>query len=248
MSAFDAANLLIQSRRGGPKPNTLPEQIRDTDWAYRVQALIIGDMGGKVGGWKAGLSANDPPSRAPLPLAGLRWSPVTLPLSQMPFGGIEAEIAFRLARDLPPIGQRYTLGHVADAIDAAATAIELVDTRYADFAKARPVDKLADLGSHFGLVLGVPLTSWRTLPLEQLVVRMTVDGTVVVDQTGGHSAGNPLEAVAWLANHLHDYGDWLRAGQWVTTGAIGGLKRATSGGLVRVEIAGLSPAEAQLLV
>ncbi|TAD90093.1 MAG: 2-keto-4-pentenoate hydratase [Alphaproteobacteria bacterium] len=232
MSAYDAVALLLTARQGGPRPATLPPQIRDADWAYRVQSLMVASLGGRIGGWKAGLSASEPPSRAPLPLEGMRWSPTTVPLAQMPFAGVEAEIAFQLGTDLPPRGIPYSREAVADALSAAAPAIELVDTRFADFDAARPVDRLADLGSHFGLVVGTPVTDWQRLPLDALPLRFCVGERVLVEQTGGHSAGHPLEAVVWLANHLHAYGDWLRAGQWVTTGAIGGLQRAPEGGTV----------------
>ena len=53
--------------------------------------------------------------------------------------GIEAEIAYSFARDLPPEDAPYSREAVLDAIASMHPAIEVVDTRFQTFGKVNPL-------------------------------------------------------------------------------------------------------------
>ena len=50
---------------------------------------------------------------------------------------------------------------------------------------------------------------------------MAVDGDEVSTGTGAACLGDPINALAWLARHARDFGEPLRAGQVVLSGALG---------------------------
>src|SRR6266446_101837 len=97
------------------------------DRATRAAALLVEAR--KTG--KPGPEAE--PAYAPI--FTVSASPGRFPAKTQRLFGIEAEIAFRLARDLPKRDKPYTRDEIVAAIASMHPAIELVDTRFADFAK-----------------------------------------------------------------------------------------------------------------
>lgn len=57
--------------------------------------------------------------------------------------------------------------------------------------------------------------------------------------TGAACMGDPIEAVAWLARKAREFGEPLRAGQVVLSGALGPMRAVAPGAQVDVEISGL---------
>jgi 2-keto-4-pentenoate hydratase len=107
-------------------------------------------------------------------------------------------------------------------------AIEIIDSRYADWLKVSLPSIVADMGSNGALVVGPAVKRWRTLDLAKPAVRMTVDGKVVGEGTGAAVMGDPADALVWLANLARRRGG-LAAGDMVTTGTCTGLQRAPAG-------------------
>ena len=148
----------------------------------------------------------------------------------------EAEIAFVLAADLPDAAT--TPEQVAAAVASVHAAIEIVDSRIADW-KITFADTVADNGSSAFFVLaeqGLPLAG---LDLEGAAMEMTVGGAVVSTGIGAAALGNPLNAAAWLARTLAQRGEPLRAGDILLAGALGPMVALTPGDSVRAEIAGI---------
>lgn len=148
----------------------------------------------------------------------------------------EAEIAFVLGSDLPSL--RSTPAEVAAAVASVHAAIEIVDSRIADW-KITFADTVADNGSSAFFVLadrGLPLEG---LDLEGAAMTMTVNGEVVSTGIGAAALGNPLNAAAWLARTLAAAGEPLKAGDIVLAGALGPMVALRSGDQVRAEIAGI---------
>src|SRR3546814_14747437 len=103
----------------------------------------------------------------------------------------EAEIAFILGADLPD--RTVTAEQVAAAIATVHAAIEIVDSRIADW-KITFADTVADNGSSAFFVLadeGLPLTG---LDLEGAAMEMVVNGTVASTGVGAAGLGIPLPA------------------------------------------------------
>lgn len=148
----------------------------------------------------------------------------------------EAEIAFVLAADLP--SPDTTPEQVAAAIASVHAAIEIVDSRIANW-KITFADTVADNGSSAFFVLaeeGLPLAD---LDLESALMEMTFNGEVVSTGIGSAVLGNPLNAVAWLAQTLAQRGEPLKAGDIVLSGALGPMAALQSGSKVCAKIAGI---------
>ncbi|MGE8143396.1 2-keto-4-pentenoate hydratase [Novosphingobium sp. NPDC080210] len=148
----------------------------------------------------------------------------------------EAEIAFVLGADLPATDT--TAEQVAAAVASVHAAIEIVDSRIADW-KITFADTVADNGSSAFFVLsdqGLPLAG---LDLEGAAMTMTVNGNVASTGIGSAALGNPLNAAAWLARTLAAGGDPLKAGDILLAGALGPMVVLTAGDEVRADVAGI---------
>jgi 2-keto-4-pentenoate hydratase len=154
---------------------------------------------------------------------------------------VEGEVAFVFRRDLPPRSTPYTRDEVAAVVDACA-AIEVVTSRYKDLDKASTLEKLADCISNGAFVHATPIANWRSLDLGKLGVTLTVNGTPVLQQTGGHPTGDPLGVAVVLVNMMRDL-DGVRAGQFVTCGSCTGLRFLKPGDVCGVRFEGLGSAE-----
>lgn len=145
----------------------------------------------------------------------------------------EGELAFVLAEDLR--GPGVTPLDVLRATDFVLPAIEVVDSRVKDW-NITIVDTVADNASSGVFVLGnVPMDPYE---LDMKLVGMTLrkNGRVAVTGAGAGCMGNPLYAVAWLANKLSDLGGGLKAGDIILSGALGAVVDLAAGDRVEVTI------------
>lgn len=145
---------------------------------------------------------------------------------------VEAEIAFVLASDL--VGE-LDLEKARGAVDYAVAALEIVDSRVADW-DITIVDTVADNGSSALYVLGSDRVSLDTFEPKTVEMSMTVDEEVVSKGTGAACLGDPLEALLWLARTAQEFGSPLRAGQVVLSGALGPMAPVVAGNRVHAEI------------
>ncbi len=245
--------MLLALRAGlQPRPAALPPEFapRDEDEAYLIQLQVLQRLGAYVGGWKASMPDAGGGWSAPIPTVNLLRNDAPLaPPALRTAGsrriGIEPEIAFSMARPLPP-GPTYTRVQVLQAVAAAHAAIELCDCRLADFDAAPLLDRLADNLMNEALVLSPPSADWRALELKTLPLRLIIDGEVVPQGLGGHPLVDPLIPLVWMANHLSKRGIGLRAGDVITTGSYAGCRWVAPGAKVTVEFAELGAANVRL--
>ncbi|MEO7690778.1 MAG: fumarylacetoacetate hydrolase family protein [Sphingomonas sp.] len=148
----------------------------------------------------------------------------------------EAEIAFVLGADLPDL--ETTPEQVADAVKAVCAAIEIVDSRIADW-KITFADTVADNGSSAFFVLSDNRKPLAGLDMEGAAMTMTIDGHVASTGVGAAALGNPLNAAAWLARTLAARGEPLRAGDILLAGALGPMVALHPGQTVHATIAGI---------
>lgn len=247
-----AAQLLLGVRRGAtPRlaalpPTLAPQTLAD---AYAIQFEVLRELDTSIAGWKATLFDAASGLCAPLAANALLDAPAYLLPSRLPTRhntrfGIEAEIAFRLGEDLPPLpgGARYERAAVSAAIASAHAAIEVVVSRYLDFEAVTQLERVADNFMNELLILGPSLPGWHALALTDLALELRVDDKPAFQGHGGHPLGDPLLPVIWLANHLHEHGRELRAGEIVTTGSCSGLRHVQAGQSVSAFFAGLGSA------
>jgi 2-keto-4-pentenoate hydratase len=223
-----ASRTLHDHWRAGTKLANLEATQRPSDRAegYAIQAAIERYAAGNLFGWKiaATSEAGQKHINVDGPMAGR-----ILPETVIADGGTasmagnemrvaEPEFAFRMHADLPPRSSAYTVRQVLDAVDTLHPAIEIPDSRFADFVSAGPAQIIADNACAHLFVLGAPCTSnWRALDLVEEKPVITLRNRQFTGH-GKNVLGDPRIALAWLANELRLLGVTLRAGQIVTTG------------------------------
>lgn len=148
----------------------------------------------------------------------------------------EAEIAFVLGADLPDANT--SVAQVAAAVATVHAAIEIVDSRIADW-KITFADTVADNGSSAFFVLSDKGRPLEGLDLEGAAMEMQVNGAVVSTGVGAAALGNPLNAAAWLAQTLAARGEPLKAGEILLAGALGPMVALNPGDRVVARIAGI---------
>src|SRR5204863_6034678 len=158
---------------------------------------------------------------------------------------VEFEIAVQMAADLPAVDAPFTRESVAEYVAAVMPAIEIADDRNADYSRLarHPLELIADNGWNEGAVLGVPVGNWRSLELAALRGVATINGDVVGEGLGAAAMSHPLEALAWVANHLAAHGRGLVYRDVVITGSIITTKTVRAGDLVRFSVAELGEVE-----
>jgi 2-keto-4-pentenoate hydratase len=231
----------------GPKGTPLPaweETLRPRSFAeaYAIQDAVT-RAHGPWGGWKVGApSLEATPLCAPLYRSGLVQSPAALKDSEYRSRGIEAEVAFTFFRGLSPRSAPYERDEVLAAIGPAHAGIEVVESRYAEPAKADAFSAAADSQGHRGYVVGPPLVDWRSLDLKTLPVLLLVNGRPAVEHSGGNTSGDVFRLLLWLANVGSVRLGGIRAGDVVTTGSTTGLTVVPSGARVVASFRGLGEA------
>jgi 2-keto-4-pentenoate hydratase len=228
-SQIEAASRTLHDHwRAGAKLAALEpsHRPRDRSEAYAIQAVLEKHSAGNLFGWKiaATSEAGQKHINVDGPMAGR-----ILPQTVLPDGGIasmagnemrvaEPEFAFRMATDLPPRSSPHSVQQILDAVATLHPAIEIPDSRFADFVSAGAAQIIADNACAHMFVLGAPSTAnWRSLDLVEEKPVITLRGRQFTGH-GKNVLGDPRIALTWLANELSQLGVTLRTGQIVTTG------------------------------
>ncbi len=148
-----------------------------------------------------------------------------LPCSHLIQPSVEAEFALLLNRDLA--GPGITAAHALAAIEGVCAAFEIVDSRFQPKALT-PEDAIADNSSHAYAVIGPHMGSPRAIDLAEVGVNLEINDQVRGQGTGAAIYGNPVHALAALAN-FHP----LRAGEIILTGSVAGAFPIKSGDRLR---------------
>ena len=151
---------------------------------------------------------------------------------------VEGEVAFLLARDVDD--DEITLDVVRDAVDVALPALEIVDSRIADW-KIGFTDTVADNASSGLFVVGTDGRKLDELEPRDVTMSLTINGEERSAGTGAACLGDPLEALRWLAVQAQRFGDPLRAGHLILSGALGPFVPFAPGDRVEATISGFAP-------
>jgi len=139
---------------------------------------------------------------------------------------IEGEIAFRIGADIVEPGQ--SAASMAAHVESVAAAFEIVDSAIAGW-DIKIVDTVADNASCGTFVIGPWRAYQADMDLKSPRMSLSRDGEVVSTGVGAASLGDPLNALAWLANTSAELGDPLRTGELVLAGALGPMVALTVG-------------------
>lgn len=155
---------------------------------------------------------------------------------------VEAEVAFVLAEDLAegPLDD----AQVRQSIAYAVAALEIVDSRIRQWDISFS-DTVADNASSGLYVLGTQRRTLAELEPVEVTMTMSIDGVAVSEGNGAACLGDPLRAVAWLAHRARTFGEPLRAGQVILSGALGPMSPVVPGAEVVARLRGLGSVTAQ---
>ena len=207
--------------------------------AYAIQDALRAEVerhGERPIGWKLG--ATSPSGQAVMgvkePASGFLFpaqnaSGTDVSVSGFASLGVEAEVAFRMRTKL--VGPGVTAATALLAVEGAVAALELADFIFSG--KPRAADFIANNLIANAILLGSPLTPLRGLDLALEGVVYEHNGEIVGTYTAAEVMGNPLNALAWLANHLDTRGLALKPGDVVMSGAISKMLRPTIGDTIR---------------
>lgn len=258
VAIHQAAGRLLKAHEEGQRFAPLPPDLapRTAEDAYAIQdayvALRAHRLGG-IAGYKVALSSKemqrfvgvDAPQAGVLLESTLRASPARVSAADYVRLIVEFEIAVQLAVDLPAADAPFSRSRIAASVRAVMPAIELADDRNADYAELakHPYELIADNAWSEGAVLGFPITDWKGLDLANLHGVATINGTAVGEGVGAAALGHPLDAVAWLANHLAAHGRGLVFRDVVITGSMITSKAVRPGDFVRFSVQSLGEVE-----
>ncbi|QFU76553.1 2-oxopent-4-enoate hydratase [Halioglobus maricola] len=148
----------------------------------------------------------------------------------------EGEIAFRLKQDL--VGPGVTEADVLAATETIMPCFEIVDSRIDDW-KIKIQDTVADNASCGVYVLGDCEVDPRDHDLPGLKMKIYKNGELHSEGLGSAVQGNPLTAVAWLANTLGEFGIPFKAGEVILSGSLAPLIPVVPGDEMSLEIEGV---------
>jgi 2-oxo-3-hexenedioate decarboxylase/2-keto-4-pentenoate hydratase len=248
------AERIVELFRGRRPTEVLPAEVypASLDEAYAVrrafQALEEERGRGPVAGHKIGLTTPimqklcgiDEPCWGTIFASEVHRRRAELAAASYCRIGVETEIALVLGEDLARGGGRE---RVAAAVESAAAAIELLDDLCYDYKRLDAAAIVAGNVWNEGIVLGAPVTGWRALDLAAAEARLAINGREIGRGHGADVMGNPLNALAWLADKLAAEGTPLRRGAIVMTGSMVPIQHPVAGDRVLVEVSGLGAAE-----
>ncbi|MFL9861861.1 hypothetical protein P0D72_09210 [Paraburkholderia sediminicola] len=220
-----AARQLTRARESGERISQLcvDAQPHTVDEAHQIQAATVSLLRDTVSGWKVAISPTGEFMYGAVLASRVFDSPARLRQTMCPMMTVEVEVAFRFTRELPQRLAPYSYQEVLEAVQPFA-AIEVIDSRYANYAETPWLQRAADFMSNGAFVKGDDFRGWETRNLSQLDVALSVGGETIVTKKGGHPAGDPYSLVVTLVNFVRAQSG-VGAGQFVTTGSFTGMTR-----------------------
>jgi 2-keto-4-pentenoate hydratase len=141
----------------------------------------------------------------------------TLSRSRLNQPRVEAEIAFVL--DRPLSGPYVNAADVIRATDFIVPALEIVDSRFTRRGKSLLVDNVSDAAYCGGVVLGGRPMKLTDVDVRRMSAMLAINGDIMETGSAAAVMGNPINAVAWLANKLHEFGVGMEPGNVILSGS-----------------------------
>jgi 2-keto-4-pentenoate hydratase len=211
--------------------------------AYEIQLAQIRDKlaaGRTIRGHKVGLSARamqqmmgvDEPDYGHLLDDMFVFEGTSIPAADFCHPRVEIEVAFVLGQRLA--GPGVSAADVLRATDFVLPAIEVIDSRIKDW-KIRLPDTISDNASSARVVLGGSPTSLSDVDPRTIGAVLRKNGEVVDTGASGAVLGNPVTAVAWLANKVHGFGVTLEPGHVIMPGSCTRAIDVSAGDVIRAD-------------
>lgn len=256
-----AADILYRLRRTVTTIDELPAESRPQDLSagYEIQNELVDRLEAKYGGSAIGykiactnahaqrLLNTDAPVFGRLSSCFTHSSPARINGKEFALLGIEPEFAFHISKNVPASEAPYSAEAIVSFVAGVIPAIELVGHRFCGWNVFDAPTLVADNAVHQAWIRGTEVKEWRHLNFSEHAVELIVNGDVALTGHGANVLGNPLSALAWLANELPRWGRSLNAGDLVTTGTCTDVYTAKIGDSIRADFGELGSVELELV-
>ncbi len=246
--AFADALVVAEASRRPIAPLTDVHPGCDTRDAYRISSLVTESKlrsGRTINGYKIGLTSAvmrelagaDEPDYGALFDNWFVADGGVIGAGELNRASVEAELAFVLAHPLRGPGVTH-----ADVVSATATvhpALEIVDSRYTGRGPGPVViDSIADAAWCGRVVVSEIAHRLDDIDVEAVACSLLINGVEVADGVSSAVMGNPITAVAWLANTLGGFGVTMEPGHVVLSGSFLRAMPIAPGDEVHADFAG----------
>jgi len=247
----EAAARFVDARRSATGLADFPGPLpADLATAYAIQATATAAWADEVAGWKV---ARVPPALEET-LGAMRYigpifagtvvtgavGSLTFPVIPGGFGAVEAEFAVRIAADAPADKLDYSPAEAAAFIAAIHAAIEVAGGPLAPVNTLGPTASTSVFGNNNGLIVGEEIVG-GVEGADALRAEVLIDGQSVGVGSAAKLPGGIAAAVAVALGMAARLGRPLKAGQWVSTGALTGVHAIAIGQQARITFTGLEP-------
>eukprot|EP00927_Polykrikos_kofoidii_P024536 TRINITY_DN22298_c0_g1_i1.p1 TRINITY_DN22298_c0_g1~~TRINITY_DN22298_c0_g1_i1.p1 ORF type:complete len:290 (-),score=51.65 TRINITY_DN22298_c0_g1_i1:112-915(-) len=256
-TAQEVADIFVEawvSRRWIDDADRYPEEpqnvaeLYERHLAIQQHPLVDQELGGLAGYKLGGIgAAGEMCIYAPLFGRYIVEAPgADLSAASIQMWQVEPEFCFVLGKDLPAreSAEPYTVEEAWAAVEFVVICIECCGRRSSgDVVKVlSPLGRLTDSLSAGGAVLGprLPAENFSPEALSSCGASLFVNETEVASGSGADCpGGGPVQALAWLANHLSNRGLSLSKGHIVLTGQTCNTKAFTIGDTISATFDGL---------
>ena len=245
------ADRLLQARDTGIAiaPFTDADPSLGMGDGYAIQTHLVSSLlerGETIIGFKLGLTSRpmqellgvDSPDFGPVFASGVFRDGAELPVDRFIAPRIEGEIAVVLERDLS--GPGCTPLAALQASAGLVAALEIVDSRIEGW-RIKLADTVADLASSGAIAISSSVVPIRDFDPRLVGMAFTRNGELAATGAGAAALGDPMAAVAWLANTLAPMGVTLPAGSIIMTGALHAMVPVSPGDVFRADFDRLGP-------
>lgn len=220
------------------------------DDAYRIQLALIRRRGARRIGWKVGLTSAaiqqqfqvHEPVFGCLLADGRLNSGHAFRRGELIEPGFENELCIVMGRDLMPGATRED---IAASVARVHPAFEIIETR-GDLTRQLAL-ALADNAQQKAFVLGPPVQHGALPELDRVVVSVRINGIPVATADGGAVLGHPYNSVAWLAGKLAQFGEGVRAGDYIMSGSFTRQFPLKQGDRIEAAFAGIGAVTASVV-
>lgn len=242
---FDArrvAAAFVQARRSAGSLSNYPGPLpQDLDAAYRCQDEAIALWGGAIAGWKVGwipapFSEKLGVQRLVGPIfadsvvrADAGGAAVSVPVFADGFAAVEAEFVFQLAKDAPANVVDWTAETARRFVKTMFIGIEIASSPLVNINDYGPAVVVSDFGNNAGLLLGAEVPEWQLRDPGSMNCETRIDGALVGHGNASAVSGGPLASLAFALGCNARRGRPLRAGDFVSTGAVTGVHAIAAG-------------------
>lgn len=249
--ALEFAEQLYEARRSGKPIPALTDSVPGLGMedGYAIQEHLVRMLladGEVICGYKLGLTSVamqtllgvDQPDFGPVFASTIFRDGAELPVDQFIAPRMEAEIGVVLATELT--GPDCTPEKALEATRGLVASLEIVDSRISDW-KIKLADTVADLASNGAIALSSDVVPIDGFDPRLIGMMFTKNDELIATGAGAAAMGDPLAAVAWLANTLAPMGVVLPAGSVIMTGALHAMVPVQPGDVFRADFDRLGP-------